>query len=382
MNMSIANPWIDPDRRQAGVGLVEIMISITIGLVIIAALVALFLGTSRNNRQMATANSMIENGRFAIQLLEEDVMHAGYWGQYVPQFDDQTGSTTTPPADVPTALPDPCAAYSSWDPAYRNNLLGIPMQAYTTAAVCSGIVTDKLANTDMLVVRHVDTCIAGETGCEADTADKLYLQAPQCDSQIGTYVLGLTGAATFDRTRRDCATPADKRRFISHIYYVRDYAVTAGDGIPTLMRSEFDLPAGGGEPAQLDAVPLVEGIDGLTVEFGIDDVSKSGDPVDYSTAIAWADPVEKTTATNRGDAVPDGPYVHCAPCTASQLMNATSVRIYVLARSRDPTQGYVDTKTYLLGASTTLGPYNDGYKRHVYTTTVQLPNVAGRRERP
>ena len=71
-------------------GLVEIMVSLTIGLVIIAALVALFVGTSRNNRQMATANSMIENGRFAIQLLEEDVIHAGYWGQFVPEFDDQT----------------------------------------------------------------------------------------------------------------------------------------------------------------------------------------------------------------------------------------------------------------------------------------------------
>jgi type IV pilus assembly protein PilW len=63
-------------------------------------------------------------------------------------------------------------------------------------------------------------------------------------------------------------------------------------------------------------------------------------------------------------------------------MNATSARIYVLARSREPTQGYVDTKTYGLGAGTTLGPFNDDYKRHVYTTTVRLPNIAGRRERP
>ena len=163
-------------RRQTGVGLVEIMVSLTIGLVIIAALVALFVGTSRNNRQMATANSMIENGRFAIQLLQEDIIHAGYWGQFVPAFDDQTGSTTTAPTDVPTALPDPCAAYGTWDAAYRNNLIGIPMQAYDTAAVCTGVVTDKLADTDMLVVRHLDTCAVGETGCEAETADKLYMQ--------------------------------------------------------------------------------------------------------------------------------------------------------------------------------------------------------------
>jgi type IV pilus assembly protein PilW len=389
-NIQAVAPVAVLDRRarraflQAGVGLVEIMISITIGLVIVGALAALFVGTSRNNRQMATANSMIENGRFAIQLLEDDVIHAGYWGSFVPEFDDQTESATTPPPDVPTALPDPCAAYGGWDAAYRINLIGIPAQAYDTAAVCAGIVPDMLVDTDMLVVRHLDTCIAGDTGCEADTAGKLYLQPGQCDTEIGTHVLGLTGTDTFDRTRRDCATAAEKRRFVSHIYYVReDYpGNTTGVPIPTLMRSEFDMPAVGVDPAHLDAVPLVEGIDGFRVEFGIDDVSRSGDPVDYSTAIVWDDPDDKTIATNRGDAIPDGAYVHCTPCTADDLMNATSVRIYILARSRESTQGYVDTKTYDLGAGTTLGPYNDGFKRHVYTTTVQLPNTSGRRLRP
>ena len=61
-----------------------------IGLVIIAALVTLFVNTSGNNRELARANSMIENGRFAIKVLEDDLVHAGYWGGFVPMFDDQT----------------------------------------------------------------------------------------------------------------------------------------------------------------------------------------------------------------------------------------------------------------------------------------------------
>ena len=384
MNMKITNRKLHSVRRQTGVGLVEIMVSLTIGLVIIAALVALFVGTSRNNRQMATANSMIENGRFAIQLLQEDVIHAGYWGQFVPAFDDQTASTTTAPTDVPTALPDPCKAVGTWNAADRNNLIGIPMQAYETAAVCSGVVTDKLADTDMLVVRHVDTCAAGETGCEVEVLNKLYMQAARCNTEIGTYVLALSdlpNAAPFDRHMRNCTTLAEKRKFISHIYYIRDYAVTAGDGIPTLMRSEFDS-VGGGTPAHQAAVPLVEGIDAFRVEFGIDSVSRTGDAVNYADPIDWDDPDTKTTATNRGDAMPDGDYVHCEPCTFDELMNATSARIYVLARGREPTQGYVDTKEYTLGSGAAIGPFNDGFKRHVYTTTVRLPNIAGRRERP
>ena len=79
-------------RREAGFGLVELMVSMLIGLVIIGALVTLFVNTSGNNRELARANSMIENGRFAIKVLEDDLVHAGYWGGYVPMFDDQTES--------------------------------------------------------------------------------------------------------------------------------------------------------------------------------------------------------------------------------------------------------------------------------------------------
>lgn len=359
------------------------MISIAIGLVILAALVALFLGTSRNNREMATASSVIENGRFAIQLLENDIVHAGYWGTHVPEFDDQT-STIVPP-DVPASLPDPCLAYSAanWNAAYVDSLLGIPAQAYETVAVCGGVITNKLANTDVLVVRHAETCVPGVGTCGADTNGKLYLQSSRCRTETAPYVFGLTGTASFNLSQRNCAVRAEKRRFISHIYYIRDFAVTAGDGIPTLVRSEFDLS--GGALAHQAAVPLIEGIDGFRVEFGIDNVSATGAAVNYTSAIVWQNSTTKTRATNRGDGIPDGSFIRCTvgtPCTAAQLMNATAIRVYVLARSRETTSGYTDTKTYALGDSTTLGPYNDGFKRHVYSTTVRLPNVAGRRERP
>ena len=131
----------------------------------------------------------------------------------------------------------------------------------------------------MLVVRHVDTCFAGETGCEVGHGRQAVPAgvAVRRGLRPTPYVMGLTGTATFDLHVRNCTTLAEKRKFVSHIYYVRDYAVTAGDGIPTLMRSEFDSPAVGTEPAHQDAVALVEGIDGFRVEFGIDNVSKSGD---------------------------------------------------------------------------------------------------------
>jgi type IV pilus assembly protein PilW len=388
----IASRGRSAGATSRGFGLIELMVSIVIALVIIAALVAMFLGTSRNNREMATTSSMIENGRFAIQILEGDVIHAGFWGTYVPQFDDVTVDGV--PADVPAGVPDPCLEYSTanWNAAYVTDLLGIPVQAYDSDEVEAGdVCADVLdpdgdgapnmsPDSDLLVVRHALMCVPGDGGCEADAANQVYMQASLCPDDAALYVFGQTDVATFDLQRIDCdpGNPADKRKFISNLYFVRTV-----DGVPTLMRSTFTLA--GGTPAHQPPIALVEGVDGFRVEFGVDDVSGTGQPVDYTVATDWEDEDTKEMPTNRGDGIPDGDFIRCdtaTPCGVDELMNVTAVRIHVLARAREPTQGYTDTKTYALGAGTTLGPYNDGFKRHVYTTTVRLPNISGRRERP
>lgn len=406
-------------RLQAGFSLVELMVAITLGLLIAVALIALFLNIARANSEMAKTNSQIENGRFTLQLLQLDIAHAGFWGGYVPQFDDHTVADI--PADVPTAVPDPCLLYSTpWTAAHITNLIGIPVQAYSdTPPSGAGCVTDmatnKQPNTDVLVVRHAETCVAGSGGnCEADSANKLYFQSslsyhlplprpvpePNCPTgqtaDTAAYTLGTVGFNTLHK--KDCtALVTEKRKFISNIYYIRDYARAVGDGIPTLMLSQFDL--GGGVLAHQTAIPLIEGIEGFRVEFGIDSLSDTGAAVDYTAAINWADPDNLISPTNRGDGTPDGAFVRCpvpaavldttppskhpaaAVCTVAQLTNVVAVKLYVLARAETATLGYTDSKTYALG-STTLGPYNDGFKRHVFSTTVRLNNISIRRETP
>ena len=150
----------------------------------------------------------------------------------------------------------------------------------------------------------------------------------------------------------DCATVADKRKFVSNIYYIRDYAVTPGDGIPTLMRSQFDLR----RRARSQHQPAWRWSKASRVSASSSASTTSARPAAPSTtaaAIDWQDPETRTTPTNRGDGVPDGDFVRCTtatPCTVAQLMNVTSVKIYVLARSREASPSYTDTKTYTLGA--------------------------------
>ena len=552
-----------PKKHLApGYSLIELMVSIAIGLVIVATLIALFISTSRTNSEMAKANSQIENGRFAIQLLEQDIAHAGFWNGHVPQYDNL--SVATPPTDAPTAVPEIYASYNTtnWTPAHINNLVDIPLQAYSAAPGCtnpgggctSEVVTSKRDNSDVLVVRHAAPCAltwassawAVPTGanCEAETSGKLYFQSSLCSAAVeetrgqvraatatlislstgetnnlanmlititggtgigqsrvvsaydtanqvatvstpwttnpdststyaiapltqgtaqagaagsitlaagssntpnfyrnmvvtttggtgagqtrvitgynGTtkiatvssdwtttpnnttqytttpYLLGTTG---FGLQQRDCSTLIDKRKFNSHIYYIKNISQD-GQTIPTLMRAEFDLASG--TLAHQTAQPLIENIEGFRAELGIDNLSDSGAAVALDAPVQWADTTNLTSPTNRGDGIADvicGTTTNCVATSSTNplhgitlsslatdvraraLANVVTARIHVLARSKEPSPGYVDAKTYALG-STTLGPFNDGYKRHVFSATVRLNNVSGRRETP
>lgn len=414
---------------QRGFTLIELMISLTLGLLLMTALIAVFVNVSRTNTEMVKTNGLIENGRFAIDILQEDIEHSGFWGGYVPQFDDFSSAAI--PGDAPSLVPDPCLAFTAanWTTAYKNALIGIPVQSYDASpAGCTALVTAKKARTDVLVVRHAANCLPDGTNCEALDDRKLYFQSSFCENETTAatplrYVMSNT-PADFTLKKRGCTgippaatvgTLADKRKFISNIYYVRTYAATEGDGIPTLMRSTFNLA--GGVPAHETPAALIEGIEGFMVELGIDAKNRCGTSTDYTTAISDSTRVAPSTCTtttttanntmptNRGDGVPETPFVRCtsaAACTHVQLRDAVAVKLYVLARSRETAPGYIDTKVYCLGSNcaaptaTTcpatagvaanvlplLGPFCDGFKRHVFQTTVRLNNISARRETP
>lgn len=406
------------NRYQRGLSLVELMIAITLGLIISAAIISLFVNMSRTNREMAKTNAQIESGRFAIQLIQNNVAHAGFWGGYIPDFDDLTAPTDTAPTSVPTSAPAPCTAYASWDATYKTNVIGMPIQAYDgVPAGCETTITNKRVNTDVLLVRYAATCIPGEGNCEADTAGKLYFQASRCESDPTKFVLDTSG---FTLKKRNCTTSgagaqdgyAEKRKYISYIYYVRNCSLLNADGscadsIPTLVRSEFDLS--GANLTHKTPEALINGIEGFRVEVGVDNISDDGTNIvtgvkgaspanadlRYTAAIKWANSENLISPVNRGDGIPDD-YVRCSAtgCAVTELMNAVTLKIYVLARAEDATTDYSDNKTYSLGSANTMcsTTSTDGgctlkvlqanIKRHVFTSTIRLNNVSGRRETP
>jgi type IV pilus assembly protein PilW len=348
--------------KHQGQSLIELLISVAIGLLTVAALITLFVNTSRTNLEMVRMNSQIENGRFAIQLLENNIAHSGFWGSI------GLSMVTKPFFPVATAIPDPCD-----ETTWNENLLSIPVQgfAHNTASLtaCGITSTSALANSDIVVVHHANQCTRGTAGCEGGTDTGPHIQVSTCQNispSESPYVIDVIGAtytpADFPLRQKDCTTLAPLRKIQSNIYYI-----ALSEGTPHLMRSSMFN-------GEYLIQPLINGIESFRVEYGIDNLGRNGLAI---------------SASNPPDGSADA-YVACAPCTLEQLRNVVAIRIYVLARTSTPTPSYSDTKTYILGGnqvcstagSCTNKVLDPAFKRHVFSTTIRLVNVSSRRETP
>ena len=328
--------------------LVELMVSTTLGLMVLTGVVTAFFNTSAARSEVERTNRQIENGRYAMELISTDLRLAGFFGEF-------NAGLFTAPATLPA---DPCSlAAADW-----NAWLPFHLQGYDATGFASANCTlpNLKPGSDVLVVRRARTCAAGVAGCQAAATGMPYVQASLCASEVSSHRLGLEGATTFDLKKKDCTTPAEKRQYYTRIYYL---STDNGDGatLPTLMRLEL---TGSGWVA----VPLVEGIEEFNLEYGMDS-DGDGAPDVYA-----ANPSDHPKGACTGT------------CPVNNWMNVVTARFHLLARNLDPSPGYVDGKTYELGKDengnavsvTPGGPY----RRHVYSALVRIANAAGYRETP
>ena len=362
--------------RRAGFSLVELMVAMTIGLVLLAGLVSAFAGSSRTHREIQKVSQQIENGRFALDTIGGDLRHAGFYGQF-----------HSLPA-VPGALPDPCEVAST---ANLYNAISIPVQVYSaadfvtradlSATACAGFgltSANLLPGTDVLIIRRADT--RALAAADVPVANEVYIQGNLTAAQIQ---LGNSGGSigttkradgtVADLFRKDGTTAAEIRRYRVHVYFVAPCSIPAGGGavctgadddggrpIPTLKRLELTSVAGA---TTMRLVPLVEGIENLQVDLGIDEMPAATDPLTGLT----------------GDGAPDS---FVAAPTLAQLPNVVAATVHLLARNTEPTAGHNDTKTYNLGLAGATAAANDQYRRHVFNASVRLVNPSSRREIP
>lgn len=341
-------------RRSVGFTLIELMVSLALGSLILVALVVVFSRNTANQTELERTTRQLESARFALDILSEDIMHAGYYGEIDPTPNKlkplRKISNLSPCVDLPADLP----VDLGWEdvdgnPAIPPAVRGIGSEE---GADC---LKDRLDNTEAITLRHVDTGPPLSIA-EAAGRNNLYIQVNRCRDAKSSLpdILAVSNAAPekFELRNLDCDGVIDAvRRFVQRTYYVASCnACVSEHEPPTLKRLELIN-------GEWHTTSLAEGIENLQIEYGVDS-DDDGTPDEF---IAAKDMV-------------------AAPRVWE---NVVSARLHLLARNTKETPGYEDPRSYVLPprypADAPYQPKN-GYKRSLMSATVRLVNVGGRRE--
>ena len=389
-----------PSFRQAGLSLVELMISITIGLLITAGLVTVFANSSNTQYELRRTAQQIENGRYAMDVLIQDLQVAGFYGSFRK-------------LSIPTAVPaNPCTTTKT----DLDSDINVPVQAYaapdatTAPTLPTGCTTslipasDLAVGSDVLVIRRADTTPVDVKNGEVTPKGRYYTQTnpSSIEIQLGnaaaTSCTSKADGATAAVITRRCQYPASTdtcsatcpaqpggriRALHVHIYYVSPCNVFAsgqtkctaaadnGRPIPTLKRLEMTTD---NTSPQFQSIAIAEGVEFMKVAYGIDDTPSATNP----------------DTGQIGDGSPDR-YVN--GLVVADLRNVVTARVDLLVRNPEPSSGYTDSKTYALGIdpgapttgsaiSVAASSLATNYRRHVYSTEVRLVNMSSRKEIP
>lgn len=358
-------------RHQAGLSLIEFMVAIAIGLVIVAAMSLMLVYSMQSRSELEKQSQQLENGRYSMSLLRQDIELAGFWGEYQP-----------PPTTV-WQTPDPCTnvranmGFSAADAAGLVNL-PVAIQGYTDSEATPSCVFNRKAGTDILVVRRLSTSpvrIDADgngvlDGAYSGSEKTYFMQHSDCSDSPAEPVLVFDFEyANFASHRvrpvvvggvSSCKNGGLQtiRQYVQRIFYVSSCNICSpSDGVPTLKMVELaaqSSPCSGPTCGQTRTTALAEGIDNLQIEYGVNTTSLYGAPDDYQASpltTAWRD--------------------------------VTTVKVFILSRNTTASSDYTDTKTYSLNsAGTALAgtPFNDNFRRHVYAATVRANNLSGRRQ--
>jgi type IV pilus assembly protein PilW len=332
-------------RSNAGFSLIELLIAITIGLVILTVLGSVFDSTSRGRTELDQITRLMENSRFAVDILSEDAKHAGFYGTFAP------------PSDAVYSDASPCDFNSidvnllGWNPnavpqRFPSQLQGWDDPAAGTAALAC--LPDRIPGTDVVTIRRVGSAPVAVGAVDVRNA---YVQASQCPNDAVDLRVSNT-AAQFTLRTAACnpAMLAQIRRHIARTYYIaRCSDCAAGDGIPSLRRLEFVDGA-------MRVTTLAEGVENMQIEYGFD-IDDNGTPDVY-----------RTTPTTDGT-------------PTSFWWNVTAMRVHLLLRTTAPSPNFENAvATFDMGPGHAAEACPANFRCRLVTTTLRLANVAGRRD--
>lgn len=265
------------NRRQRGIGLVEIMVALVIGLILLAGLFQIFQSNRTSHRISEALARVQENGRFAMMFLSRDLRMAGHIGCTRDFGLRNTLGSSNYLYDFETYLVGHRDenGTGNWQPALPSGLSNVVKGTdVVTVRAADGntILIDPMNSaTDNVVPRTVHDLAVGDTVVLSDCEMAAAFRINQIDG-AGALVHGQNLGKAY---RGD----AELMRIATTTYFIRENVA----GKPALWRRI------GNNPAE----ELVEGVDDLFVLYGID-TNADGAADEYKPAdevVSWDDVV-------------------------------------------------------------------------------------------
>ena len=324
---------LDRPRRCRGATLIEVLVSLTIGLIITAALAGLVVASNGARIEFERNADTIENGRYAVSVLQKELSQAGFYDLLVTS----TGTTN-----------DVCSvSVTDWASSLAVHVMG-----WNNTAAHAACLPGRKAGTDAIFIQRASSCAVaaadgkGLSGCPDETlgASQAYLQVSECadESLASPFVLakGSTDATVFKLAKKSCVLTERMplRRLIRRVFYV--------NALDQLAYVDFTL-AGAATP-----VVLAEGIEQVQFSYALD--------------------------TNL-DGSPDS---FVATPLATDWPNVVGVKVWVLARSASEGPKADSAKSVFVMDDTTVdetAPNTPQFKRRLYESYVAFVTPAIRR---
>ncbi|ARD45411.1 PilW family protein [Colwellia sp. PAMC 21821] len=312
-------------KNQRGYTLIEIFISLAIGLALFAGILSVFVGMKTTTQETATYGELQENGRFALSVLSDDLLRQNFWGDYSGTLDRSMLNA------VPGAPGNECIGAGLNNGTFPNaigHFRTLWGQTVTNSSIM-GCIDNAKTTSDIIQLKR-----AISDPLTASTSNNYYIVSNLSEAEIftGTVIPTVANSQVWE--------------YQHHIYYVREEA--QGDNtVPVLMQGRLTT--------NMTFDPIIDGIEMIRFMYGIDTDGPGTAGYGIVNSFVPADNMTLTQWDNGSNT------------------RILAVRIYVLARSILPDNKYTNTNTYNLGNLPVT--FNDNYRRLLFNSTITLYNA-------
>lgn len=250
---------MNSSHNQIGISLVELMISMTLGLLVIAGAISIFIGSKQGFRSQDSASHMQENARFGINYLTQVIRSADFWSGVNPAFITiGTHSISGPKASRTCA--------SEWIANVRDGIHGY--QGGATPPIDCITAADYVPQSDMIAIRRIDPDTFTPSGniTNKDNAKRNYLRA-----RVGLDGYLYQGSRYAEANQH---IPNDNGvlnyDYDFQLLFLRPCSLKSGascgaqNKTPTLVSLQLQTDGG------VSQIALVENVEQMKFEYGID----------------------------------------------------------------------------------------------------------------